>query len=204
MGRTAASVAGAIALWLAFVSAARAHVGPPFPIIEHQKAGPYLVSVWTHPDVGTGTFYVILEAAPGTTLPAENHIEVCVQPKSGRLPERCYPAQRQDLRHQVQYYAEVEFDQQELWIVQVRINGPDGGGDLLSEVEPTPPGFGSWDLLFYGFPFVLFGLLWLCVALRRQRPRRSGPAAGTRSSSGGTACGELELANLSDRPPRGS
>jgi hypothetical protein len=31
---------------------ASAHVGPPFPIVEDQKVGPYLASIWTDPDIG--------------------------------------------------------------------------------------------------------------------------------------------------------
>jgi len=32
---------------------AHAHNGPPFPIIENQRVGPCVISLWTHPDVGT-------------------------------------------------------------------------------------------------------------------------------------------------------
>jgi hypothetical protein len=93
-----------------------------------QRAGPYVISVWTDPDVGTGKFFVILAAAPGAELPEDNDVEVCVQPMSGRLPETCYSATRQNLRDRAQYYAEVEFDQQEIWRVRVRVNGPGGRG----------------------------------------------------------------------------
>jgi hypothetical protein len=134
-----------------------------------QRVGPYIVSVWTHPDVGVGQFYVILEVPPGATLPEANEVKVCVQPQSGRLPEACYSGTRQNLRNRVQYYAEVEFDQQEMWRVRVEVNGSNGGGEVSAEVEATPPGFGPWDLLIYGFPFLVFGMLWLYAALRRRR-----------------------------------
>jgi hypothetical protein len=68
----------------------------------------------------------------------------------------------------VQYYSEVDFDQQEMWRVRVRVSGANGVGEVTSEVEPTPHGFGPWDLLLYGFPFVLFGLLFLGAARRRR------------------------------------
>jgi hypothetical protein len=139
-----------------------------------QRVGPYIVSVWTDPDVGVGRFWVFLEATPGAVLPEENAVEVCVQPKSGRLPEACYPAARQDERNRVKYYTEVDFDQQEMWRVRVHINGAAGGGEVTAEVEATPPGYGRWDLLIYAFPFMLFGLLWLAVALRRRRTRSTG------------------------------
>ena len=162
-------LAGVALVSAASVPRAAAHAGPPFPIIVDQLAGPYVISVWTDPDVGIGTFFVILSPAPGKVLAEQNHVQVCVRPTSGRLPERCYDGTRQDLRGQVQYYAEVEFDQQEMWQVRVRVQGEDGTGELTAEVEATPPGFGAWDLAIYGFPFALFGLLWLCASLRSRR-----------------------------------
>ena len=98
--------------------------------------------------------------------------QLCVRPTSGRLAEACYSGTRQNLRDRVQYYVEVEFDQQEMWQVRVRVKGEGGSGEVTAEVEATPPGFGAWDLLIYGFPFVLFGMLWLSVALRRRRAAR--------------------------------
>jgi hypothetical protein len=152
------------------VTRARAHEGPPFPIVMDRRAGPYVVSVWTDPDVGVGKFFVILEPAPGTTLPQDIEVKVCVRPQSGRLPEACSTAQRQQMKR-VQFYAEVEFDRQEMWGVRVTLNSSAGAVEVTAEVEATPPGYGRWDLLCYGFPFMLFGLLWLCVALRRRRER---------------------------------
>jgi hypothetical protein len=154
-------------LFLGPVPATLAHEGPPFPLIVDRRAGAYVISVWADPDVGTGTFFVILEPAPGMSLPAESRVEVCVQPTSGRLPEACYVGKRQDLRDRVQYVAEVEFDRQEMWQVRFRVDGT----EVTAEVEATPPGFGAWDLLIYGAPFLLFGGLWLIAALRgRRRP----------------------------------
>jgi hypothetical protein len=182
MSRTMLYAAGLAVLWLGPIARARAHEGPPFPIIMDRRAGPYIVSVWTDPDVGIekGKFFVILEPALGTTLPENLKVWVCVQPKSGRLKEERSRGEKQDLRDRVQYYAEVEFDQQEMWNVRVLIERSDGKGGVVeieTEVEATPPGYGAWDLLIYGFPFVLFGVLWLCVALRRHRAAREGKDA---------------------------
>ena len=173
MRRALLYAAGLTALWLGPIPKARAHEGPPFPIVVDRRAGPYLVSVWTDPDVGVGKFFVILEPASGTTLPEELDVEVCVRPMSGRLPEACYAGTRQNLRDRVQYYAEVEFDRQEMWQVRVGVKGAGGNGEVLAEVEATPPGYGVWDLLIYGFPFVLFGLLWLYAALRGRPAQAS-------------------------------
>src|SRR5271165_7000145 len=75
----------AVVLWL--LSPARAHNGPPFPIIENQTVGPCVVSLWTHPDVGTGTFFVLVDPLPGSRIPDDLKISIGVQPESGRLPE---------------------------------------------------------------------------------------------------------------------
>ncbi|HXD88009.1 MAG TPA: hypothetical protein VN641_16095 [Urbifossiella sp.] len=163
----------AILVWLLIASPAAAHEGPPFPIIMDQRTGAYVVSVWTDPDVGTGKFFVILAAATGTTLPDQLQVQVCVAPASGRLPEICYPAERQDIRDKVQHFAVVPLDQQELWKVRVRIEAGGSVEELFAEVEATPPGYGRWDLLIYGFPFVLFGGLWLYAALRRRFNKHS-------------------------------
>jgi hypothetical protein len=139
-----------------------------------QKQGPYVISVWTDPDVGVGKFFVVLAPATGTTLPDGITVEVCVQPSDDRLAEACYSATRQDLRDRVQYYAEVEFDRQQMWKVRVRVNIQSGPVEVNSQVEATPPGYGRWDLLIYSFPFILFGGLWLYAALKR-RPRGNLP-----------------------------
>jgi hypothetical protein len=162
---------------------ARAHVGPPFPIVASQRAGPYVISVWAHPDLGRGAFYIFLDAPPGATLPEENEVQVSVQPLTGRLPEATYAALRQDVRDKVQFYAEAEFDQQELWRVRVRVSGAGGTGEVVSEVEPTPTTYGRWDLLIYAFPFVLFGAVFLCAALRRRRRLVGAAASRTRGAS---------------------
>jgi hypothetical protein len=181
MKRFLGRATGATVVCLLLAGQAQAHVGPPFPIVENQRAGPYVISVWAHPDLGKGAFYVILEPAPGTTMPEDNQVEVSVQPLSGRLPEATYSGTRQDdVRDKVQCYAEADFDQQELWRVRVRVSGAAGAGEVISEVEPTPTTYGRWDLLIYSVPFVLFGALWLYAALRRWR-RRGTKALAVRS-----------------------
>jgi hypothetical protein len=170
---------GAVALGLALAGSGRAHQGPPFPIVMDYKTGPYTVSVWTDPDIGIGRFFVLL--GPNATEARDavvDKVTVCVRPQSGRLPEVCYIAARQEERGREQYYAEVEFDRQEIWDVRVTVAGPDGSAEVTAAVEATPPGFGAWDLLLYGFPFILFGGLWAYAALRRRldKPVASEPS----------------------------
>jgi hypothetical protein len=171
------AIVRALALALALVGDATAHEGPPFPIVMDHKTGPYTISVWTDPDIGIGRFFVLFGPTAGGARPGIDKVTVCVRPQSGRLPESCYPATRQEERGRQQYYAEVEFDRQEIWDVRVTVAGPDGSAEVTAEVEATPPGFGKWDLLLYGFPFILFGGLWAYAALRRRGEHKPATAS---------------------------
>lgn len=164
---------GSLALLLLLIPAtASAHDGPPFPILVDQKVGPCMISVWTDPDVGTGTFFIIVNASSGSTIPADLKVEVSVQPTSGRLAEAFYLAEREDLHGQTQYKALVPFDAQELWRVRVRLQSAQSSGEAMATVEATPPGLGRWDLLVYLLPFLAIGFLWF-VAVVRKRSWRS-------------------------------
>lgn len=168
-------------LVLTFVLSASAHNGPPFPIIENKKVGPCIVALWTHPDVGTGAFYVFVEPAPGGAVPDDLKIQIGVQPVTGRLPEVLYAAERVKSHGQVQYNAQADFDRQELWRVRLLIQSSQGSGEATAQVEVTPPGFGRWDLLLYLLPFLLLAALWFRgvsrVRQRRNAERRSGTQA---------------------------
>ena len=160
---------------------ASAHNGPPFPIIENKKVGPCIVALWTHPDVGTGNFYVFVEPVPGSTVPGDLKIEIGVQPATGRLPEVLYAAERVKSHGPLQYNAQAEFDRQELWRVRLVIQSSQGDGEATTQVEVTPPGFGRWDLLLYLLPFLLVAFLWFrgISRTRRRRSERLRKAAGT-------------------------
>jgi hypothetical protein len=151
-----------------------AHNGPPFPIITDQRVGPYIISLWTHPDLGIGTFFVMVDPMPGGTVPKDLKVQVGVQPASGRLAEVVYSAWLQDLRGQVEYKTEVQFDQQENWKVRLILASSAGGGEAISQVVPTPAGFGQWDLLLYLLPFLGVGFLWVTAITKRRRLRKLG------------------------------
>jgi hypothetical protein len=163
------SVGLLVVLLLALPTLANAHNGPPFPIIENKKVGPCIVALWTHPDVGTGAFYVFVEPAPGATLPDNLKIQIGVQPVTGRLPEKFYEAERVKSHGQMQYNAQAEFDRQELWRVRLVIQSSQGGGEATATVEVTPPGFGRWDLLLYLLPFLMVAFLWFLGISRMKR-----------------------------------
>jgi hypothetical protein len=151
---------------------ALAHNGPPFPIITDKQVGPCVVSLWTHPDIGTGTFFVIASPNQQQSCPQDTSFQVAVQPATGRLAEKRYNTWRDAVRGQTQYKTEVAFDAQELWNVRLIVNSSRGNGEAMATVTPTPPGLGRWDLLFYASPFLLVAVLWIRAMSRRKTARR--------------------------------
>lgn len=180
-------------LVLAFGVSASAHNGPPFPIIENKKLGPCIVALWTHPDVGTGAFYVFLEPVPGGTIPDDLKIQIGVQPLTGRLPEVLYAATRMKSRGQVEYDAQADFDRQELWRVRLVVQSSSGGGEATTQVEVTPPGFGRWDLLLYLLPFTFVAFLWF-LGISRARRRKRAQAHGGVQAANAAPAGDAERA----------
>ena len=153
-------------LVLSFSVHALAHDGPPFLIVVDQQVGPSIISVWTDPDIGEGSFFVIPQAPP----PNDLTVQVAVQPTSGRLPEATYTAVREDLKGgQVQYKTMVAFDVQENWRVRISLQSAQGSGETIAFVEPTPEGLGRWDLLIYLLPFLAIGFIWLRAFLSKKR-----------------------------------
>jgi hypothetical protein len=158
---------------LFFVNTVSAHEGPPYPLFVDRKVDPYIVSVWTDPDVGDALFFVIISPRDGAALPADLRVQVGVQPVSGRLTETFYSAEREDVQGQVQYRAQVHFDAEEFWRVRVRLDSAQGNAETVETVEATPPGYGRWDLLIYLLPFLAIGMLW-AIAMVRKIKRRTG------------------------------
>jgi hypothetical protein len=169
----------AIALLCALaLRSGEAHSGPPFPIVSDQRAGPYVVSIWTDPDTtddGTaaGQFWTrVHPAATGAGLPAETRVRVAVTAVDGNTPGATSNAApvRGDVTNQ---FAAVVLDREGRFAVRVDIDGPLGTGRVDSAVDATydlrPP-----KALFalYLLPFVLAGLLWGRLLLRRRASTR--------------------------------
>ncbi len=166
------SIAGLIAtaaFVLLLAAPARAHNGPPFPIIENRRVAGCVVSLWTHPDIGTGTFFVLVDPIPGGKVPDDLKVEIGIQPESGRLAEVLYPAVREDSRGQVEYKVSAQFDRDEFYRVRLVLRSSQGTEEALSRVEATPPGYGRWDLLLYLLPFLAVAFLWFRGMSRRRR-----------------------------------
>ena len=158
---------------LACQAHASAHEGPPFPLLMDKNLGPYVVSVWADPDVGTGMFFIVPELAQGGALPNDVKVEVCVWPTSGRLNEACYTAVRDDVRDRVQYQIGVPFDVEEQWQVRLVLQSSFGKAEANANVLVTPPGLGRWELLLYLLPFIATGFLWLMAFLRKKQNLKS-------------------------------
>jgi len=148
---------------------AYAHEGPPYPIIVDKTTDLCVLSVWGDPDVGTGTFFIMLDPLPGRVVPADIKVSLTVQPVSKRLPEATHSAAIDSSVKRVQFKAEIPFDAEERWHLRVHLQSPPEAADAAAEIDVTPPGFGRWDLLVYLFPFLLIGLLWLRAFTRRNQ-----------------------------------
>jgi hypothetical protein len=163
-------IVSSIALLLCWLTLVSAHTGPPTLILADHMVGPYTVSVWADPEVGTGTFFIRLEPPSGSVIPNDTTVQIGVQPASGRLAEARYTARRQEGSGRVQYQAEVPLDAQELWRAHIIVHSSGGSGEATIDVEAIPPGLGRWDVLLYLFPFLAVGFLGLqMVRYRRKR-----------------------------------
>jgi hypothetical protein len=80
-----------------------------------------------------------------------------------------YPMQRDNGRGQLQYNAQVDFDKQDYFRVRVHLQSSAGSGEVTSQVEATPQGFGRWDLLFYLAPFLLIAALFYRGVRKKQK-----------------------------------
>jgi len=160
-----------VVLFLSVVSA-KAHNGPPFPIITDQHVGPCIVSLWIHPDIGTSPIFILVDAPPGATIPKDLKIQIGVQPVSNRLAEVIYPTTIEDQRGQIEYKTNVDFDQQEFWKVRLILSSSNGGGEAAAQVEATPYGYGRWDLLLFALPFLAVAFLFFNGVAKRRRLRK--------------------------------
>lgn len=152
-----------------FVPKSIAHEGPPFPIIVDHEIQGHLVSVWTDPDIGTGTFYIVFEPIPNKAQTDLSSVKVGVTPQSGRLEEAVYKAELQPTRNGLRYIVEVQFDRGEMWDVRVLIEGDGWNEELNSEVEATPDGsIGPIAVVIYALPFVGIGIIWIRAIMRRR------------------------------------
>jgi len=167
-----------LALALCTATAA-AHDGPPYPIFVDEPLGGWTVSVWTDPDVGTGTFYYYLEPPPGAD-PDSVRIEVSAFPSddpTARVEGLSVPAEPGE---PFQQFGTLDFHHRETWPTHFVLRATDDPARVLGELgwdlEVTPPGLGTVDILWFAFPFLALGAIWLRALLaqlahdRAQQP----------------------------------
>lgn len=147
-----------------------AHRGAPTRIVADQRIGPYVASVWTDPEVGSGPLYVVLEAADGQTFTPPSAVRVGVAPLSGRLPEVLHDARSEPMRRGARFMTDVAFDRAERWNLRVLIEGSGGGGQLTSQLEAAPNAMGGPFMLMLSFlPFLAVTGVWWRAAVARRR-----------------------------------
>lgn len=155
-------------------AAVQAHEGPPFPILSDRVIGPYLISIWTDPDTtddgsAGGQFWIRIYGANKATPPAGTRATVSIRPLDQPGPEPATAASpvRGDLTNQ---FAALVMDHEGRFAVRVSVDGPLGAATADATVEATynvrPP---RLLVLLFIAPFVLVGLLWGRLVIRRYR-----------------------------------
>ena len=173
---------------------ARAHSGPPFPIVTDAVRGPYTISIWTDPDATDdespgGQFWIVIgPSAKGSVLPADTRATVSVQstqPVQKDRPyvqkDRPYTASRSARTEPVRgdvtnQFGAVVMDHEGPYAVHVDVTGSMGQAAVDAMVDATydlrPP---PYMLVWYLVPFLLVGFLWTRLLLRRRASLR-GPS----------------------------
>ncbi len=147
-----------------------AHEGPPFPILMDKPLAGYTVSVYADPDIGDARFFIIIKSLEGKVPDEIPEVSMWTEPKSGRLERATYDAKQEDLKNQVEFKAEPYFDQRDFWTVGFQVTPPGGKmAELTTEIESTPPGYGTWDFVIYLFPFAFLGGFWVFAMIRRRQ-----------------------------------
>ena len=159
-----------------------AHSGPPFPILSDQVAGAYLISVWTDPDTTDdgspgGQFWIRIHLVDGGEVPPKTQATVSISAVDRLESARTESASpvRGDITNQ---FAAVEMDHEGSFGVLVKVEGPRGRATVVATVDATYDLRPSRSLLLvYLVPFVLVGLLWGRLLMRR-RAMKSQPKSG--------------------------
>jgi len=186
-------MAGHRAAWLTLLLMALsavpawAHIGPPYPIMQNRKIGPLKIEVWSNPDVGVGSFFVVIDPPRGASVPSDIKVQVAVQPVSKRLPEAIYGAWREKLKDRVEFKTVAPFDKEEMWHVRVILASAAVSGETDTDVMVTPTLLGRWNLLLFLLPFLGVGFLWFKAVSVRRKSRKRGrrkTAPGPRPAAG--------------------
>lgn len=161
-------------------------------MLVDEPAGPFTLTVWADPDVGTGTFFVDVVGpatdAPGaaeSATPAPGSRGAGAQAISVVLEARPLDAHRDVSRHPAEpdpaggsgggsrFRASVPFDAEGPWQVRLVVASGERSGEAQVEVDVSPPGPSFAEAWIYLAPFAAIGVLWLIVFARTRRASKS-------------------------------
>jgi hypothetical protein len=157
-----------------------AHSGPPYPIIEDRVVGAYQVSLWADPDAtddqsAGGKFWVTLQAVrPGQAIPPDTRVDVSIRPLDRTGGERMTRAELVN-RDPGRQFAALVMDHEGPFAVHVTVDGALGPGALEAQADAT------YDLrprpaliVLFLLPFVLVGIVWGKLLIKRRMHARGG------------------------------
>ncbi len=163
-------------IMLASPTEASAHFGEPYPVLIDQPVGPYLVTTYVDPDVGTGTFYVDVMPASGT-VPADTTVIINATPEDNHTAPVLVVVKGKRADPGLEYEGDVEFDAEGYWAIRMQVAGPAGAGDITFRVLVTPP-YPQWlSTLQCLVPFVVVAGLWFLSTKRNAIIKRQAAAA---------------------------
>jgi len=161
--------------------AAGAHEGPPFPIVTNHTVAGLRISIWTDPDTTDdgskrGQFWVMIDPEVGRSVPPSIAARVSIRPLDRPGEPQAGETVAVDEDPSRRFVALV-MDHEGPFAVHVELDGAGSPITLDSEVQATydlrPP---RALLALYVLPFVLVGLLWTTLLVRRHRLRSVRPA----------------------------
>ena len=141
-GRCGARWLLAVIALLAAPPAARAHSGPPYPIVTKQAAGAYRVSLWTDPDATddrtpAGQFWVVVEPGRDGAVPPGTRARVAIRPHDRDQPfaEATAAPVNGDVTRQ---FANLLMDHEGPFDVRVALDGPWGPATIVARYHAWP------------------------------------------------------------------
>jgi hypothetical protein len=130
------------------------------------------------PDVGQGTFYILVELPDGGATPQGTQVTVAVKPEDGHEAESAHPAERQQTRYGERFVAKVPFSSEGQWQVRLIVQGPAGRGETTFPIQVTPSGLGWLATVACLLPFIFLAALWLRSILRERQDSISDRSSG--------------------------
>lgn len=163
-----------------------AHVGPPFVVLPEQMLGPYRVTVWADPDVGTGTL-LIETSIQNLPPPPDTQATVTVWPANQPDAQTVLQATRQTESKGAAFVATPNFERAGPYVIRLQLRGSAPPQDVTFNVEATPA-YPTWiEALPCLLPFVAIGGLWWWGVQRQRRAgeTRQATKEGTSEEAGG-------------------